>query len=88
MRQAGRVRAPHQRLRLLTVTPTTTLRNPAVDGEKLMSALKSILEIMQNNTILTLGQNEVYPGALLCHGEVAANIMNDLPAACPRPVLT
>ncbi|GBF87500.1 sodium phosphate symporter [Raphidocelis subcapitata] len=59
-----------------------------VDGKKLISALKQALEIVQNNSILTLGQNEVFPDALICHGHIPANIRGDLPAACPHPLLT
>jgi hypothetical protein len=76
-------------LKLTTARPSQTLpQTLAVDGKKLISALKQVLEIVQNNSILTLGQNEVFPDALICHGHIPANIRADLPATCPSPILT
>jgi hypothetical protein len=45
------------------------------------------LEMVQNNTIFTLGQNNLYPGALRCNGMLVDNIKANVPAVCPAPRL-
>ena len=52
-----------------------------------MDGLKQALSLVQNNSVFTLGQNKVFPGAMLCNGMELENIQNRLPAACPSPML-
>lgn len=59
----------------------------AVSASAIMGGLKQALELVQNNSVFTLGQNKVYPGALACNGLQLENILNALPAACPMPPL-
>jgi hypothetical protein len=61
---------------------------PAVQPTFVLDTLAQALGLYQNNSIFTLGQNEVFPGANLCNNNVTADITAGLNATCMAPLLT
>ncbi|KAG0557498.1 hypothetical protein M758_11G131600 [Ceratodon purpureus] len=52
-----------------------------------LSNLKQALATVQQYTVLTLGQNNVFNGSLTCNSNVTADIVANLPAMCKAPKL-
>ena len=58
----------------------------AQDPKQVLGLLKSALSLQGNNSINTIGQTTVVPGANLCNGPLLASIQANELAACPMPV--
>jgi hypothetical protein len=61
---------------------------PAVQPTFVMDTLAQALGLFQNNSVFTLGQNEIFPGATLCNNNVTADITAGINATCIAPMLT
>jgi hypothetical protein len=59
----------------------------AVQPSAVLKTLGTALTLFQNNTVFTLGQNEVFAGAMLCNSNVTAAISSNMRVACPAPTL-
>ncbi|KAJ9532650.1 hypothetical protein QJQ45_010711 [Haematococcus lacustris] len=58
-----------------------------VDPSELFGYLNTALSLVQSNSILTVGQVALVPGAALCNNNVTADIQaNDRPPAAPGPI--
>lgn len=66
---------------------TTTKGNTAIMPDQVLSAMESALGLVQNNSVLTLGQNTVFPGAMVCNGHVTESVVNGVKEACVSPQL-
>lgn len=58
----------------------------AQDPKKVLGLLKSAMGLQGNNSINTIGQTTVVPGANLCNGPLLASIQAGELASCPMPV--
>lgn len=58
----------------------------AQDPKKVLGLLKSVMGLQGNNSINTIGQTTVVPGANLCNGPLLASIQAGELASCPMPV--
>ncbi len=64
----------------LTSCPTC-----AVTAQTMFSYLYSSIALYQYDTILTVGQVNVYPGANICSGNTTASVQGKVPVPCIRP---
>ena len=53
----------------------------------MIAYLNTALSLYQSDSVLTVGQNEVFPGAALCNSNVTADITAGAKVACPAPKL-
>jgi hypothetical protein len=53
-----------------------------------VDTLEATLTLFTNSSVFTLGQNNVFAGALLCNNNVTADIKAGLNVACAAPALT
>ena len=58
----------------------------AQDPKQVLGLLKSALSLQGNNSINTIGQTTVVPGANLCNGPLLASIQANELTSCPMPV--
>ncbi|KAJ9518990.1 hypothetical protein QJQ45_026329 [Haematococcus lacustris] len=58
-----------------------------VEPSELFGYLNTALSLVQSNSILTVGQVSVTPGAVLCNNNVTADIQADVRVRCPAPRL-
>lgn len=68
---------------VLHVVVDTGAVRPAV----YLGDLKKALATVQQYTVLTLGQNNVFNGSMTCNNNVTADIVAKLPAVCKAPKL-
>jgi sodium-dependent phosphate transporter len=66
---------------------TSVKGDTAIMPEKVLSALQSALSLVQDNSVLTLGQNTVFPGAMVCNGNVTESVVKGVKEACVSPQL-
>lgn len=60
----------------------------AVQPAFVMDTLAQAMGLFQNNSVFTLGQNSVFPGANLCNNNVTADITAGINATCTTLILT
>jgi hypothetical protein len=53
-----------------------------------MDTLAQALGLVQNNSVFTLGQNNIFPGANVCNNNVTAEISAGVNVTCIAPMLT
>jgi hypothetical protein len=53
-----------------------------------MTNLKTVQGMMQQDSIFTLGQQNLEPGAVVCNSDNMAQIKAGTKVACPMPPLT
>lgn len=58
----------------------------AQDPKQVLGLLRSAMGLQANNSINTIGQTTVLPGANLCNGPLLASIQANELTACPMPV--
>jgi hypothetical protein len=49
--------------------------------------MDTALALYQTDSVLTVGQNTVFPSAQLCNSNVTADIQSGVLVACPAPAL-
>ncbi|WIA36374.1 hypothetical protein OEZ86_007690 [Tetradesmus obliquus] len=67
---------------------TATRGNTAIQPAFVMDTLAQAMGLFQNNSVFTLGQNSVFPGANLCNNNVTADITAGINATCITLILT
>ncbi|WIA16180.1 hypothetical protein OEZ85_012894 [Tetradesmus obliquus] len=67
---------------------TATRGNTAIQPSFVMDTLAQAMGLFQNNSVFTLGQNSVFPGANLCNNNITADITARINATCIAPMLT
>ena len=71
-----------------TFAGLTTVCVVTVRPEAVLSALRSALRLQQQQSVATLGQNAVFPGAVLCNSNITASLQDPATAvACLSPSL-
>eukprot|EP00775_Hariotina_reticulata_P012767 gene12767-12895_t len=64
---------------------TTVKDNTAVNPADALGTHTAALKLFQDNSVFTLGQNNVYPGAMVCNGPDPAAIKANKQEACQSP---
>lgn len=67
---------------------TAVNSDTAVMPGRVLSVLQSALGLVQDNSVLTLGQNTVFPGAMVCNGNITESVVQGVREACVSPQLT
>jgi sodium-dependent phosphate transporter len=60
---------------------------PTLKQSEVMDTLRQALQLQQANSVLTLGQDSIYPGAPVCNGWSLLGIKDQVKLACPAPKL-
>jgi hypothetical protein len=60
---------------------------PAVSPADALGSHAAALKLFQDNSVFTLGQNNVYPGAVICNGPEPAAIKANEREACQSPTI-
>jgi hypothetical protein len=58
-----------------------------VNQADVIAYLNTALSLYQSDSVLTVGQVAVFPGAPLCNSNVTADIQASAKVACPAPQL-
>eukprot|EP00775_Hariotina_reticulata_P012768 gene12768-12896_t len=66
---------------------TTVKDNTAVNPADALAAHSAAIKLFQDNSVFTLGQNNVYPGAMVCNGADPAAIKSNTQEACQSPAV-
>lgn len=64
---------------------TTTTGNTAVAPSEVMKTINKSISLFQDNSVFTLGQNAIYPGAPVCNSDDAAAIKQNAKVPCQSP---
>lgn len=64
---------------------TTTKGNTAIAPSSVLKSVNQSISLFQDNSVFSLGQNTVYPGAPVCNPADAAAIKTNAKVPCPSP---
>jgi hypothetical protein len=64
---------------------TTTKGNTAIEPSAVLKSVNQTISLFQDNSVFTLGQNSVYPGATVCNPTDTAAIKTNGKVPCQSP---
>lgn len=64
---------------------TTTKGNTAINPSDVLKSVNQSIALFQNNSVFSLGQNQIYPGAPVCNPADAAAIKSNAKVPCQTP---
>jgi hypothetical protein len=64
---------------------TDTKTSAAVEPSTVLNSVNSSIALWQDNSVMTLGQNTVFPGAPVCNSNETAAIKAGTKVACQSP---
>lgn len=64
---------------------TTVKGNTAIQPSAVLKSINDSIALFQDNSVFSLGQNQIYPGAAVCNPTDAAAIKSNAKVPCQSP---